>query len=94
MAVRDRGSARLDSRAVRLPDGSRITERRAQRWAREAERRGPGRPSLDGGSSVSPDIKARVPAVLRARLMVLADKEGVPVSEIVRRALESYVDAS
>lgn len=94
MAVRDRGSARLDSRTVRMPDGSRVTEKRAQRWAREAEKRGPGRPSLDGGSSVSPDVKARIPADLRARLMLLAEKEGVPVSEIVRRALESYDDAS
>ena len=94
MAVRDKGSARLDSRVVRLSDGSRITERRAQRWAREAENRGPGRPSLDGGDEVSPDIKARVPAVLRARLHLLARKEGVPVSEIVRRALAAYLDAS
>lgn len=44
-----------------------------------------GRARLDGMT------KARVPYELARRVQILADREGLPVAAIVRRALQAYL---
>ena len=91
--IKDGGSAKLDERAIRLADGTRLTEARAHELAELAEKRGPGRPSLDGANEASPDVKARIPAALREALMREAERLDVSVSEILRTALIEFLDS-
>lgn len=80
--------------------GTRLTHRRVQDLASEAERgydlararreraRG-GRPSL--GEGVSPQISYRVAGALYAKARAKAKAQGRTVSEIARQALEEYI---
>jgi hypothetical protein len=53
-----------------------------------------GRPSLTAPGAVSPEIKARVPAELKARVARAAKRQGKSTSAIVREALERHLEAS
>jgi len=88
----DRGTINLDAEDVRLPDGSRLTEARAQELADEVlERAGRGRPSLSRPGVRSPQLRLSVSAELRSRLFKRAEDEHRSVSTIVRDALEHYL---
>jgi len=82
----------LDEEEFTLPDGTRLTEARAQELAEAAERRKanlvPGRKSLSGGSKHSPVIQVRLPEALRDELQSAADERGVSLSKIARDLLE------
>ncbi|WP_034647882.1 ribbon-helix-helix domain-containing protein [Cellulomonas sp. HZM] len=86
--------------------GKRLTEQRARRVALgvrlgiPSPRKAPttskraGRPSLTGKIGAhTPPITVRVPDDLRARLDARADDDGVGRSDIVRAALEQYLEA-
>lgn len=88
----DRGTIDLDETDVRLPDGSRLTEARAEQLAAEVlERAGRGRPSLTEPGVRSPQLRLSVPAELRSRLDQRAAAEHRSVSTVVREALEHYL---
>ncbi|HUY63669.1 MAG TPA: hypothetical protein VMV14_04050 [Acidimicrobiales bacterium] len=79
----------LDKEVIRDSRDKRITERRAQRIARDVlEKAGRGRPSLSGGRTRSPQVSFRAPAELRAKAEKRAAKEGKTVSQLAREALE------
>jgi predicted HicB family RNase H-like nuclease len=90
----------LDEEEIYLPDGTRLTERRAEQIAADAlaeVRRGnlvPGRKSLTGGSVQSPRVQFRVPENIRAQAAQRAAAEGRSVSALAREALEHYLQAS
>lgn len=85
----------LDSEDVRRPDGTRLTEDAAWELAEEAVRLGRrGRPAVDpeaGPGERSPRVTFRVPAQTRRRLEQRAREEGRPVADIVRDAVEQYL---
>ncbi len=88
----DRGMIDLDETDVRLPDGSRLTEARAEQLAGEVlERAGRGRPSLTEPGVRSPQLRLSIPADLRLRLDRRAAAEHRSVSTVVREALEHYL---
>lgn len=80
----------LDKEDVRLPDGTRLTEARAEQITAEVTK-GQGRPSLTGQAARSPQIGVRVTPELRTRLEKRAKREKKTVSEIARDAIEHYV---
>jgi predicted HicB family RNase H-like nuclease len=90
----------LDEEEVRLPDGTRLTEQRAEQLAGQAlaeiRRRNlvPGRKSLSGGSVHSPRVQFRVPEEIRERAEQRAAAEGKSLSALAREALEHYLQAS
>ncbi len=83
----------LDQEDVRLPDGSRLTERKAAEIVEEVRRRG-GRPSLTGEATISPRIVFRVTPSIRDRAAEIAAREGKTISQLAREALEARVDAA
>ena len=50
-----------------------------------------GRPSLSGERQASPTVGFRVTLELKHHAELVAHREGVTVSELARRALETYV---
>ena len=90
----------LDEEEIRLLDGTRLTEQRAEQLARqtlaEVRRRNlvPGRKSLSGGSVHSPRVQFRVPEAIRERAEQRATAEGKSLSALAREALEHYLEAS
>ncbi|MHB8340301.1 MAG: ribbon-helix-helix protein, CopG family [Mycobacteriales bacterium] len=90
--VRDRGTIDLDKQEVRLADGTRLTETKAEELATEIlERAGRGRPSLSRSGARSPQLRLSVPDELRSRLLQRAEDEHRSVSHLVRDALEHYL---
>jgi len=88
----DGGTIDLDEQDVRLADGSRLTETKAEAMADEIlERVGRGRPSLSRSGSRSPQLRLSVPDELRSRLLQRAQDERRNVSGLVRDALEHYL---
>lgn len=82
----------LDKEVVLDKRGRRITEERAQQIARQILREVvAGRPSLTGAGKVSPEVKARVPQVMKDKLEHEAKKLGVSPSSLIRQALEEYL---
>jgi hypothetical protein len=85
----------LDVEEVKEPDGSRLTEQRAQMIAEETldeVRR--GRPPLGQKRSKtgrSPQITVRVTERTRAKAAKRAETEGRTISELARDALERYL---
>lgn len=83
-----------------LRDGRRLTDELADTLAAQAldeiRRRNliPGRKSLSGDGTRSPAIRVRVPADLRQQIEERAIAEGVSVSQLTRKALTSYLQAS
>jgi len=90
--VKDRGTIDLDKQDVRLADGTRLTEAKAEELAAEIlERAGRGRPSLSRSGARSPQLRLSVPDELRSRLLQRAEDEHRSVSHLVRDALEHYL---
>ena len=82
----------LDDEVVPDKQGRRISEQRAQQLAEDAlTKAGVGRPSLTAPRTRSPEIKARVPAELRERLLRAAQERGTRPSSLIREALERYL---
>ncbi len=90
--VTDRGAIDLDQQDVRLADGTRLTEAKAEELAGEIlDRAGRGRPSLSRSGARSPQLRLSVPDELRSRLLERAEDEHRSVSNLVRDALEHYL---
>src|SRR5215475_2181735 len=88
----DGGEIDLDTDAVYLADGSRLTEARAHELADEIRQNAArGRPSLTGPGKRSPQLRLSVPAGLRQQLEARAEREHTTVSDIARAALERYL---
>lgn len=51
----------------------------------------PGRPSLSGGHTHSPQVTFRVPDQLHRQAVDAAEREGKTVSALAREALEQYL---
>ena len=83
----------LDQDDVRLRDGTRLTDEVADGII-EQVRRPPGRPSLSGRPTVSPQIAFRVAPAVRDRAAAIAAQEGKTVSELAREALEDRISTS
>lgn len=81
---------------VRDSTGNLIDEAYIDRAVDDVHRQlGRGRPSLTGPGEISPEVKARVPAALKSRAEDAAKRQGRPLSEVIRDALERYLaDAS
>ncbi len=82
----------LDAEEIYEPDGTQLTEQRAQDIAEEtlaAIRR--GRPSLGRGLARSPQISIRITEATRDRATQRARAEGRTISELTREALERYL---
>ena len=83
-------------------DGTPITDEAVQDLADEAERgydvddilrrRRGGRPAM--GSAPAAVESVRLDPELKRDLLLRADKDGISVSEVIRQALRSYVEAS
>ena len=89
----------LDVEEVHLPDGTRLTEAKAEQLAAdvlaEVRRRNlvPGGKSLNGDGSHSPRVQFRVPEEIRELAQSRAAAEGISLSALARRALESYLES-
>jgi predicted HicB family RNase H-like nuclease len=81
----------LDVEDVRLKDGTRLTDKRAEQIAEDVLRRRRGRPSLAGDAETSPRVSFRIPEQLRRTADERARREGRTVSELAREALEHYL---
>ncbi|MDO5676070.1 MAG: ribbon-helix-helix protein, CopG family [Propionibacteriaceae bacterium] len=92
VAVTDGGDVDLDAVDYRAGDGSRITNAIAEEWAKEAEQRG-GRPHLDPEKQPSIRLAFRVPEGLSDRIDDLAAKTGRRRSDVLRAAVEAYLEA-
>lgn len=88
--TRDLGTIDLDKEAVYAPDGHRVTEAETEAFTAS---RG-GRPSLSGERRSSPVLGVRLAPAERERLDRAADAAGLPVSEIVRRALAAWLNSA
>lgn len=89
---RDRGSVDLDAVEVRLPDGTRLSEARAQELAQEIyEKAHAGRPSLTKPGVRSPQLHFALPAELKEQLQARAGAEHRTASALAREALERYL---
>ena len=80
----------LDKEVIYDLTGKRLTNSRAEAFAKRALINNVGRPSLTAPSKVSPEIKARVPRHLKIKVDKVAKARKQTVSEIVREALESF----
>ncbi len=90
--VADGGGVDLDVEDVRLADGTRLTEARANELAEQVLwTAGRGRPSLTAPGERSPQLRLTVPEQLRESLRARADAEHRSVSELAREAIERYL---
>jgi hypothetical protein len=86
----------------KLKDGTPVTDDMVEKLADEAEagydiedirrRRTGGRPAM--GSSPASVESVRLDPELKRELLLRASRDGVSVSEVIRKALRSYVRAS
>ena len=74
-------------------DGERLTEERAERIGLEAANRG-GRPHLDPTRAPSSRVACRVTQPVADRLDAVARATGRRRSQVLRDALDAYLDAS
>lgn len=90
--VVDGGSIDLDAEDVRLADGTRLTEARADELAHEVlHAAGRGRPSLSTPGQRSPQLRLAIPEHVRDQLRARAQAEHRSVSELAREALDRYL---
>jgi hypothetical protein len=88
----DGGSIDLDAEDVRLADGTRLTEARADELAQEVLRAtGRGRPSLSAPGHRSPQLRLAIPERMHDELKARAQAEHRSVSELAREALDRYL---
>jgi hypothetical protein len=88
----------LDEEPITLPSGRVLDEKAAEQFGREvadraAARRRAGRPSLSGAGLHSPHMSVRVKPELKGAVDKIAERDGVRASDVLRAALEEYVDA-
>jgi hypothetical protein len=76
---------------IRLADGTRLTPADTDRIVAQV-RREAGRPSLTEPGRHSPQLSARVPASLHDQAERQASREGKSVSQLLRDALEWYLE--
>lgn len=88
--VVDGGHIDLDTEDIRLPDGTRVTNDVANKWAEELEARG-GRPSLDPTGAPSVRLAFRVPGEIGDKVDALAARQGCRRSDVLRAALDQYL---
>ena len=81
----------LDKEVIYDLTGKRLTNARAQAFAKRALTNQVGRPSLTAPTKVSPEIKARVPRHLKIKIDRAAKARNQSVSELVREALERFL---
>ena len=81
----------LDETEVFILDGERLTDERAEEITERVFKA--GRPSLTGEGERSPQIGVRLPKDMHDRLSARAASEGRRKSDLVREAVESYLDA-
>lgn len=90
--VVDGGSIDLGAEDVRLADGTRLTEARADELAQEVlHAAGRGRPSLSSPGRRSPQLRLAIPEQMRDELKARAQAEHRSVSELAREALDRYL---
>lgn len=70
--------------------GDRLTEQRAAKLADRLERG--GRPSLSGPGRHSPSVTLRLPEQTKGRLDRLARSQGRRRSDVIRAAVDEYLD--
>ncbi len=87
------GDVNLEQDDVRLADGTRLTDAVADEIVDQL-RRNPGRPSLSGQATASPQIAFRVAPAVRDRAAAVAAREGKTISELAREALEDRIATS
>ncbi|MGI8706736.1 MAG: CopG family transcriptional regulator [Actinomycetota bacterium] len=86
----------------KLKDGTPLTDDMVERLADEAEagydaddirrRRAGGRPAMGSGPASVESV--RLDPELKKELLLRASRDGISVSEVIRQALRSYVEAS
>lgn len=81
----------LETEAVRLADGRRLTEQLAGEIAERALGRHRGRPSISGVGRRTPSLTVRVPQRTREGLERLAKAQGRRLADVSRDALAEYV---
>jgi predicted nucleic acid-binding Zn ribbon protein len=84
----------LDKEVVLLANGQRLTEKRAQKIAKEVTQSHAGRPSLSRPRVTSPEVKARVPEKLKKALEREAKRRGETPSALIREALEKFLKSA
>lgn len=83
--------ADLDQEDVRYR-GKKLTEERAEQIAADVLSRTPGRPSLSGERELSPSLTIRLPKQSRSKLDTFARRHGKRPSQVVREALDEYLN--
>jgi len=78
----------LDREDLRDRHGNRVTREYVQVAPSDVR---PGRPSLSGGRTHSPQVTFRVPDQLHRQAVDAAEREGKTVSALAREALEQYL---
>jgi len=83
----------IEQEDVRDSAGHQIDQAYVDRAVRDvhASTTVPGRPSLTAPGKRSPQIGVRLPEALQAAAEARAEREGVSMSVVVRRALEEYL---
>ena len=76
---------------VRLPDDSRLTDKRAAALAERALACRRGRPSVTGDESHTPSPTVRVSPTTRAALEEIAIAQGRRLPDVSREAFEEYI---
>lgn len=84
----------LETEAIIDADGVRVDEAYVDAVVDAVHRRlgAPGRPSLTGRAGRSPRVNARLSDEAYSRLRHRAEVEGTSVSELVRQAVEEFID--
>ena len=77
-----------------FPDGTRKTNEYYEKLAEEIENTPSfiGRPSLSGKQAISPEIKCRVPELMKHDLLQIAKERNQKLSTVIRIALFEYID--
>ncbi|MHB8296887.1 MAG: ribbon-helix-helix protein, CopG family [Acidimicrobiales bacterium] len=81
----------LKTEDVRLPDGSRLTDAKADELAEWALARHLGRPSVSGGGEHTPSLTVRVTRPTREALEAIASSQGRRLADVSRDALAEYI---
>lgn len=81
-----------------IVDGERLTDERADEITADvlakvrARNLIPGGKSLSGDGTHSPVVQTRVPAEVRFKLQVIAERRGVRPSKLLREAIDQFIE--
>lgn len=81
----------LDAEDIRLPDGSRLTDEKANDIVERVHARHPGRPSVSGDRTHTPVMTVRVTPAARTALEQIAKAQGRRLADVSREALDEYI---